>query len=65
MDINRVRALRGPNVWTRHTAIEAVVGFTADETSIDRIEGLEARLLATTPLRAQPSGIKMRLKKNG
>ena len=25
MDISRIRALRGPNLWTRHTAIEAMV----------------------------------------
>ena len=49
MDINRVRALRGPNVWTRHTAIEAVVGHADDEASIDRIDGLEARLRARLP----------------
>ena len=25
MEVNRTRALRGPNLWSRHTAIEAVV----------------------------------------
>ena len=25
MDITRTRALRGPNLWGRHTAIEAIV----------------------------------------
>jgi cyanophycin synthetase len=29
MDISRIRALRGPNLWSRHTAIEAIV--TCDE----------------------------------
>lgn len=49
MDITRVRALRGPNVWTRHTAIEAVIRHTDDEASIDRIDGIEARLRARLP----------------
>ena len=25
MEVSRIRALRGPNLWTRHTAIEAMV----------------------------------------
>ena len=25
MEVSRIRALRGPNLWSRHTAIEAVV----------------------------------------
>ena len=25
MEVSRIRALRGPNIWSRHTAIEAVV----------------------------------------
>ena len=25
MEVTRIRALRGPNLWTRHTAIEAMV----------------------------------------
>ena len=43
MDISRVRALRGPNVWSRHTAIEAIVRFDDAERSIDRLDGVEAR----------------------
>ena len=31
MDISRVRALRGPNLWTRRTAIEAIVTCSPDE----------------------------------
>ncbi|MCA3177544.1 MAG: cyanophycin synthetase [Burkholderiaceae bacterium] len=49
MDISRVRALRGPNVWSRHTAIEAVVRFDETERSIDRLDGFEARLRAALP----------------
>ena len=33
MDITRIRALRGPNLWSRQTAIEAVV--TCDESERD------------------------------
>ncbi|MEY4909186.1 MAG: cyanophycin synthetase protein, partial [Pseudomonadota bacterium] len=25
MDVSRIRALRGPNLWSRHTAVEAIV----------------------------------------
>jgi cyanophycin synthetase len=25
MEVSRIRALRGPNLWTRHTAVEALV----------------------------------------
>jgi len=49
MDISRVRALRGPNLWSRHTAIEAVVACTDDERSIDRLPGFESRLRALLP----------------
>ncbi len=29
MDVSRIRALRGPNLWSRHTAIEAIVALDA------------------------------------
>jgi cyanophycin synthetase len=60
MDITRVRALRGPNVWSRHTAIEAVVSCAEDERNLDRLPGLEpalTRLLPNLPpLRTPPGG---------
>lgn len=31
MEVSRIRPLRGPNLWSRHTAIEAVVSCTANE----------------------------------
>ena len=31
MEISRIRALRGPNLWSRQTAIEAVVQCSAGE----------------------------------
>jgi cyanophycin synthetase len=49
MDITRLRALRGPNVWSRHTAIEAVVTCGEDERRIDRLPGFEAGLRARLP----------------
>jgi len=49
MEISRIRALRGPNLWSRHTAIEAIVYCTEDESSIDRLPGFENRLRERFP----------------
>ncbi|WP_324778993.1 cyanophycin synthetase [Thiobacillus sedimenti] len=49
MEISRIRALRGPNLWSRHTAIEALVNCTADETRIGSLGGFEERLRARFP----------------
>ncbi|TFV87905.1 cyanophycin synthetase [Oxalobacteraceae bacterium OM1] len=49
MEISRIRALRGPNLWSRHTAIEAIVSCTDDELEIARIPGFEGRLRARFP----------------
>jgi cyanophycin synthetase len=49
MEISRIRALRGPNLWTRHTAIEGIVACSSDERSISRIPGFETRLRARFP----------------
>ena len=49
MEISRIRALRGPNLWCRHTAIEAIVMCTDIECSIDSLAGFEARLRARFP----------------
>ncbi|MEO3689884.1 cyanophycin synthetase [Roseateles paludis] len=49
MDISRIRALRGPNIWSRHTAIEAVVRCDEAERSLERLAGFEARLRALFP----------------
>ena len=49
MEVTRVRALRGPNLWTRHTAIELVVSLDEHERSIDDMPGFEARLRARFP----------------
>ena len=50
MDVTRIRALRGPNLWSRHTSIEAIVRCAPDELSIDRIPRFEVRLRARFPL---------------
>jgi cyanophycin synthetase len=49
MDVSRIRALRGPNLWTRETAIEAIVTLTPDESALDRNPGFEQRLRAHLP----------------
>ncbi|MCV2356827.1 cyanophycin synthetase [Paucibacter sp. B2R-40] len=49
MEVSRTRALRGPNMWSRHTAIEAVVHCSPAEQSIADIPDFEARLRALFP----------------
>ena len=49
MQVNRIRALRGPNLWTHHTAIQTVVECSADECNIAQLPGFEARLRARFP----------------
>lgn len=53
MEISRLRALRGPNLWSRHTSIEAVVICTEEERDIGCLPGFE------TLLRARFPGIKL------
>lgn len=49
MDVSRLRALRGPNLWSRHTAVEVVVICTPAECNIDELPGFETRLRALFP----------------
>jgi cyanophycin synthetase len=49
MEVTRIRALRGPNLWSHHTAIQSVVACSADENSIEKIPGFEARVRARFP----------------
>ena len=49
MQVSRIRALRGPNLWSRHTAIEAIVCCTDDECNIDNLPGFETRLRERFP----------------
>ncbi len=49
MEVSRIRALRGPNLWSRRTALEAIVACTPGECSIDNLTGFEPRLRALFP----------------
>jgi cyanophycin synthetase len=49
MDVTRTRALRGPNLWSRNTAMEAVVTCADNERAMAQITGFEARLRALFP----------------
>ena len=49
MDVSRIRALRGPNLWSRNTAIEAVVHCAPNERAMSQMAGFEARLRALFP----------------
>lgn len=49
MEVSRIRALRGPNLWSRHTAIEAIVSCSEAECSIAQVRDFEARLRARFP----------------
>ncbi|MEY3121821.1 MAG: hypothetical protein RI993_646 [Pseudomonadota bacterium] len=44
MKILRIRALRGPNLWSQHTSIEAAVLCSEFETNINDISGFDARV---------------------
>jgi len=58
MEVSRVRALRGPNLWSHHTSVEAIVACTPEEESIGLLTGFETRLRARFPQVAelQPYG---------
>ena len=49
MEISRIRALRGPNLWNRRTAIEAIVSCAGQECAIDEMPWFEVRLRARFP----------------
>ncbi len=49
MEVSRIRALRGPNLWSRHTTIEAVISCTELECNIANLSGFESRLRARFP----------------
>jgi len=49
MDVSRIRVLRGPNLWSRHTAIEAIVSCPEVERAIEGMPGFEVRLRARFP----------------
>jgi len=49
MKLSRIRALRGPNLWTHHTAIEVVVTCSPENTNISELPGFEGRLRSRFP----------------
>ena len=49
MEVSRIRALRGPNLWSRHTAVEAVVACAESEQAIAQLPGFEVALRALFP----------------
>jgi cyanophycin synthetase len=49
MEVSRIRALRGPNLWSRHTAIEAIVRCITLETDLVGLSDFETRLRARFP----------------
>ena len=53
MELSRIRALRGPNLWSRHTAIEAIVRCSDDERDIHRLPAFEPRLRGLFPAIAE------------
>ena len=44
MEVSRIRALRGPNLWTRHTAIEALVRCEGKELDLSAHADFETHL---------------------
>lgn len=49
MDVQRLRALRGPNLWTRRTALHAVVNCEGTERDLHARSGFDKRLRALLP----------------
>ncbi|MDX3904517.1 MAG: cyanophycin synthetase [Pigmentiphaga sp.] len=58
MEVSRIRALRGPNLWSRRTVLEAIVSCAQAERAIGSLPGFEARLRARFPAIGllQPAG---------
>ncbi|WP_137894723.1 cyanophycin synthetase [Ramlibacter sp. 2FC] len=49
MEVSRIRALRGPNLWSRHTAIEAIVSCSETERDIHQTPQFEHQLRRLFP----------------
>jgi len=49
MHITRLRALRGPNLWSRHTCMEALVSCAGEHCSLENMPGFAERLRALFP----------------
>jgi cyanophycin synthetase len=49
MEVSRIRALRGPNLWSRHTSIEAIVTCTPAECALPADSDFEKELRRIFP----------------
>jgi cyanophycin synthetase len=49
MEVSRIRTLRGPNLWSRHTCIEAIVACEPQECDLNALPGFERRLRELFP----------------
>ncbi|WP_020693852.1 cyanophycin synthetase [Noviherbaspirillum massiliense] len=49
MKVSRIRVLRGPNLWSRHTSIEAIVSCSEAARDIAALPDFEVRLRARFP----------------
>ena len=49
MEVSRIRVLRGPNLWSRHSAIEAIVHCNEPESDLTRLPDFETSLRARFP----------------
>jgi cyanophycin synthetase len=49
MELIQTRALRGPNLWSRYTALEVEVQCAPQECALDAINGFKETLLSTCP----------------
>ncbi|MHB1677443.1 MAG: cyanophycin synthetase [Sulfuriferula sp.] len=49
MEVSHIRILRGPNLWSRHCAIEAIVQCSALESDLTRLPDFETSLRARFP----------------
>jgi cyanophycin synthetase len=49
MEVSRIRALRGPNLWSRHPSIEAIVTCTQEECALPTDSAFEKELRRIFP----------------
>ncbi|MDP4623112.1 MAG: cyanophycin synthetase, partial [Hydrogenophaga sp.] len=49
MQVSRIRALRGPNLWSRHTAMEAIVTCTPEGSGLSAQHPIEQQLRRILP----------------
>ncbi|MFM2036510.1 MAG: hypothetical protein RL459_1775, partial [Pseudomonadota bacterium] len=49
MEVSRIRALRGPNLWSRNTSVEAVVRCSDHTQTLATLPGFEDRIRGLFP----------------